>query len=610
METRRMSEPKKRPRVVAIVQARMGSTRLPGKVLRPIAGKPLLWHVVHRLRRCRTVEAIVIATSTDPRDDAILNFCRDERIDAIRGPEDNVLARFALAAERSGADVIVRVSADAPLLDAAFIDHLVEELIAKDGDYVLIEPGTLCAHDGVDPFSRRALNKLLSEAAQDPVAREHVTGYFKLHPDFVRIVHAAPFAPLAGKTARLTVDTPDDLAFIETLHERLNVKAGEASLSDLLLLLEREPHLVRINAHVRQKKLESEGGLALIRCDGGGMLGFGHVKRCLTLARALRDREGLGVLFALNGEEDAAQTIRQRGFETVVLPRTSQTTAFMSLVAEKRPDLLISDARTNLSRDMLTRIRQKIGILAVIDDNSDRRLAATHAYYPPAPQIEGLSWKGTHTAVRVGWEWALLGFDPARLPANPAVRNPARPTIVVSMGGSDPLELTRLVARALAKVTAPYRARFIIGPGFRNAPALAREVEGMSPAFEIVQGVDDLGAEFSGADLAIVTFGVTAYELGALGVPALYLALSDDHALSASSFEKCGMGAVLGLGRIIRADDIARLSWQLLQDQDRRRDMRAAGLTTIDGRAGERIASDLAQALAAIRGTRHVAASQ
>ncbi len=192
-----MNQPKKRPRVVAIVQARMGSTRLPGKVLRPIAGKPLLWHVVHRLRRCRTVDAIVIATSTNPRDDAILNFCRDERIDAIRGPEDNVLARFALAAERSNADVIVRVSADAPLLDAAFIDHLVEELIAKDGDYVLIEPGTLCAHDGVDPFSRRALDKLMREAAQDPVAREHVTGYFKLHPDFVRIVHAAPFAPLA-----------------------------------------------------------------------------------------------------------------------------------------------------------------------------------------------------------------------------------------------------------------------------------------------------------------------------------------------------------------------------------------------------------------------------
>ena len=596
-----MSDSPKRPRVVAIVQARMGSTRLPGKVLRPIAGKPLLWHVVHRLRRAASLDSILMATSTNPRDDAICTFCREEGIAFVRGPEDNVLARFALAAETSRADVIVRVSADSPLLDGAFIDHLVQALIAQDGDYVTLEPGALCAHEGVDPFSRRALDKLVAEAGFDPVAREHVTGYFKLHPEFARVVHAAPYEALARKGARLTIDTPDDLAFIETLHERLNVKAGEASLSDLLLLLEREPHLNQMNAHVRQKPLQAQGGLALIRCDGGGMLGFGHVKRCLTLARALRDREGMGVLFALNGEEDAAQTIRESGFETIVLPRTSQTNAFMSLVNAKKPDILIADARTNLSRDMLMRIRQKTGIVAVIDDGSDRRLAATHAYYPPVPQVENLSWKGAHTQLHVGWEWALLGFDPARLPVKPAFRNSERPNIVVSMGGSDPLELTRLTARALAKITAPFRARFVIGPGFRNGPGLSREIEALSPAFEIVQGVTDLGTEFSGADLALVTFGVTAYELAALGVPALYLALSDDHALSASSFEKAGMGTVMGLGRILRAEDIARSCWQLLHDEDRRRDMRAAGLTTIDGRAGNRIAADLVGALAELR---------
>jgi spore coat polysaccharide biosynthesis protein SpsF len=601
-----VSAPKKRPLVVAIVQARMGSTRLPGKVLRTIAGKPLLWHVVHRLGRCRTLDAIVIATSTNPRDDAIESFCREENIEIVRGPEDNVLARFALAAERTTADVIVRVSADAPFLDAGFIDHMVDALIAEAGDYVLIAPGELCAHEGVDPFSRRALDKLIREAADDPIAREHVTGYFKLHPDFVRIVHAAPDARLARKPQRLTVDTPDDLAFIETLHERLNAKAGEASLADLLLLLEREPHLAAMNAHVRQKTLEAQGGLALIRCDGGGMLGFGHVKRSLTLARALRDREGLGVLFALNGEEDAAKTIRAGGFETIVLPRTSQTTAFMTLVGDKKPDILIADVRTNLSRDMLARLATRIGVIATIDDGSDRRLAATHAYYPPVPQIENLSWKGAHTNVRIGWEWALLGFDPARLPPL-APRDSVRPTVVVSMGGSDPLDLTRLAARALMRITAPFRARFIIGPGFRNAPALTREIEALSPGFETVQGVNDLGAEFAAADLALVTFGVTAYELAALGVPALYFALSGDHALSASSFENAGMGMVLGLGRTLRADDIARATWQLLQDEERRHDMRAAGLTTMDGKAGERIAADLAQALAETRAARSAA---
>src|SRR5215471_4055274 len=92
------------PHVVAIVQARMGSTRLPGKVLRPIAGKPLIWHVVHRLKRCRTLHSIVIATSEDFRDDPIEWFCREEDIEVVRGPENNVLERFAIAAEKTQAD--------------------------------------------------------------------------------------------------------------------------------------------------------------------------------------------------------------------------------------------------------------------------------------------------------------------------------------------------------------------------------------------------------------------------------------------------------------------------------------------------------------------------
>src|SRR5579862_8420239 len=100
METRRMSAFVRRPRVVAIIQARMGSTRLPGKVLRPIAGKPLLWHIVHRLKASRLIGQIAIATTTNPLDEAIVQFGAAEGIAVLRGPEDDVLARFAHAAEQ------------------------------------------------------------------------------------------------------------------------------------------------------------------------------------------------------------------------------------------------------------------------------------------------------------------------------------------------------------------------------------------------------------------------------------------------------------------------------------------------------------------------------
>ncbi len=117
-------EPSDHLRIVAVIQARMGSTRLPGKVLKPIAGQPLLWHIVHRLRRSQFIEQIAIATSTNPRDDAIVEFGREHGVPVVRGPEDDVLARFARAAELLDADIIVRVSSDAPFVDAGFIDHL------------------------------------------------------------------------------------------------------------------------------------------------------------------------------------------------------------------------------------------------------------------------------------------------------------------------------------------------------------------------------------------------------------------------------------------------------------------------------------------------------
>ena len=155
-------------RIVAVIQARMGSTRLPGKVLKPVAGKPLLWHIIHRLKASHLIEDIAIATTTNPLDDAIVEFGAAEGVSVVRGPEDDVLARFARAAEQLDADIIVRVSSDAPFIDAGFVDHLIASMIEQDGDYVLMEDGVACAHEGVDPLTRRALDKLMMDASHDP----------------------------------------------------------------------------------------------------------------------------------------------------------------------------------------------------------------------------------------------------------------------------------------------------------------------------------------------------------------------------------------------------------------------------------------------------------
>jgi spore coat polysaccharide biosynthesis protein SpsF len=308
----------------------------------------------------------------------------------------------------------------------------------------------------------------------------------------------------------------------------------------------------------------------------------------------LRDREGIGAVFAVNGTDDACEPARRAGFDAVTL----DTHTLESLIDHHIPDLVLLDGREGPSRYELAKLAQRVRLIAVVDDASERRLAADLAYYPPVPQAEMLDWSSSRCEPRVGWEWALLGSSQAAVQQRPST---GRPVLLVTMGGSDPNGLTLRSARALAQLDPVFRARFVIGPGMEDRGRVARQIVRLHANFETIEGADDLATEFAGADLALAAFGVTAYELAAFGVPALYLCLTDDHALSASAFEQAGIGASLGVADEVSDADIARGVRALLHDAARRREMRAAGLMTIDGGGPARIAADLAKALVARR---------
>jgi spore coat polysaccharide biosynthesis protein SpsF len=336
--------------------------------------------------------------------------------------------------------------------------------------------------------------------------------------------------------------------------------------------------------HAWQRKIEDV--LTLIRCDGGQGLGYGHIRRCLMLACALRDRQGVGIVFVLDGDEGAAAKLRGAGFETIALPEQDHAAWLASLVETRKPSLIVADARRRLTEAELAGLAAKVAATVVLDDISDRRLAATHAYYTPLPQVAELSWKGSSCKVRIGWEWSLLGFDPARYGRNESRSGP--PELIVTMGGSDPKDFTRLALKAVAKLATPVKARFVIGPDFAEPRALANEIE--AAGFEVLHNVADLAAEFARADLALISFGVTAYEMAALGVPSLYLTLSEDHARSASAFCQAGIGDIVSPD----PDSIASTLNGLFVDRDRRQKMSEIGSALIDGKGAMRIAAELA----------------
>jgi spore coat polysaccharide biosynthesis protein SpsF len=344
------------------------------------------------------------------------------------------------------------------------------------------------------------------------------------------------------------------------------------------------------------------GGLALIYCNGGGPFGYGHVKRMTTLARALRDRNGIGAIFAVSGTSDALEPIRRAGFEAVSLPHY-EFAALSKLIETRAPDLLLVDCREGPTRAELAMLKPRVAFLVVIDDGDERRLAADRAYYPPVPQVETLEWSGSACTPRIGWQWSLLGLAHTSSKPRPAG---ARQTLLVTMGGSDPSGLTLRCAAALSKLDPVFRVRFVIGPGIADK-GVARAIARFSPNFETVEGASDLATEFASADVALAAFGVTAYELGAFGVPALYLSLTEDHALSASAFEKAGMGVSLGVAEKISDAIIVRAVKRLLADTAKRREMRAAGLLTLDGEGGSRVAADIAELVASRRATLKIA---
>jgi spore coat polysaccharide biosynthesis protein SpsF len=233
-----------------IVQARTGSTRLPAKVLRPLAGRPLLWHVIDRVRRARSADTVVVATTTNEADRPLMDLAREAGVEAFAGSEDNVLSRYIAAAESVGAETIVRVTSDCPLIDWNTIDDVV----------ALFRRGVL-DHAGLEGYPRGldtevvaldGLHRAHALSAAEPETREHVTLYMYRHPEAFRLGRLPAPPPLARPDWRLTVDEAADYELISAIYDELY--EGEAiDIREVVALLDGRPDLVALNAHVRQK---------------------------------------------------------------------------------------------------------------------------------------------------------------------------------------------------------------------------------------------------------------------------------------------------------------------------------------------------------------------
>lgn len=242
-------------KIIATIEARMTSSRLPGKVLKPILGRPILELLIDRLRLAHRLNDVVVATTTNPADDAIEALARRLGVGCYRGSEHDVLDRVLKAAKSANADVIVEVTGDCPLVDPGVVDQLVDCYLRNRFDYVA---NTLqrTFPRGLDTqvFSTCTLEEVF-RLTQDPADREHVSLYIYEHPERFSLHNVQSGLPEKHWQHRLTVDTPEDFALIETIFERLYPQNPAFTLHDVIDLLEREPELTEINQEIRQRAL-------------------------------------------------------------------------------------------------------------------------------------------------------------------------------------------------------------------------------------------------------------------------------------------------------------------------------------------------------------------
>jgi spore coat polysaccharide biosynthesis protein SpsF len=239
-------------RIVAIIQARMGSSRLPGKVLLDLAGEPMLARVVNRVRRAQFLDEVVIATTTEPADDPLATLCAARGWPCCRGSRDDVLDRYYRAAQEFGADIVVRITSDCPMIEPEVIDRVVRELLDRHPppDYAsnVLPRRTYPRGLDVEVFRFETL-KLMWQEDDNPAWREHVTQFLHHHPERFVIHDVLDDRDLSAM--RWTVDTPEDLEFVRLIYGAFG--HDHFSRHEVLALLEGQPQWLELNRGVQQK---------------------------------------------------------------------------------------------------------------------------------------------------------------------------------------------------------------------------------------------------------------------------------------------------------------------------------------------------------------------
>ncbi len=619
----------------------MGSSRLPGKVMKQICGTPMIGLLLHRLAKAASLDIIALATSSAPENVPLKEYVNGLGFDVFVGSEDDVLDRYYQAAQALGATRIVRITGDCPLVDPALVDTVVAELLAREVDYCNnVDPPTFPNGLDVEAFTFVALEDAWKRASAAR-HREHVTLYLRESKD----VNAAKVMCDSDNSAlRWTVDEPEDFEVVSGIFEHF-APQRDFSWRDVLSLNQQRPELFQANKGFkrnegsemtnaqklrrRAQRVMADGVSAhgeslsgkhvVFRAEGSDQIGAGHLARSLTLANQLR-REGAQVTFVCRERDGGLDyLVSEKGFEAIRLPRSTnhrqggpssiqpdwlgaswsddadETRRVLSAM-NSRPDWLVVDsygidARWELALKGSSEWMLTIDDLANRDHDCDMLLDQNLVagfrtrYRERAPNVRRLL---------LGPRFALIGAEYGEFGDLGSDHSGRVRRVLVYFGAGDANNMLGRVLAILNDVPDPeLRVDAVVSPSTPFLSHVSEQAEA-DDRVTLHKGVPSLAALMAEADLAIGAGGATTWERLCMGLPSAVVTLADNQRPIAEHLDSLGLAVWLGDEDRLEDEDLRSRIHELLQAEvDAELPRRCASI--VDGYGARRVSRAMSE---------------
>lgn len=576
-----------------IVQARLGSSRLPGKILQKLGERTVLAHDIERLKRVAGADVVVIATTDSPKDDAVAEAARTYGAVVFRGDEQDVLSRYLGAARLVDADVIMRVTSDCPLIDPEICGAVLALRARTKADYAANNMPRLFPH-GLDceAFTRDALERAAREAVS-PYDREHVTPWLRRQPGLHRANLVGPGWP--ANQQRWTLDFPEDLTFFQGVFAALP-QHRIPTWQEVLSLLGKRPDLLAPNlAHRVAPAMASDphAPIAVFHFAAHKVIGSGHAMRCNTLQSRL---EALG--WRCHWAIDAATaeflgaTVPPGALLRLAAATPQEQAAEIRAAVGRCEMLVIDHYETPVAFAQAARAFTKR--IVYFDDLANRAMEAD-AVINPTPGFSPADYTAHNRAdarYLLGPNYALLRqqFAAHRQETRAPTKEVGR--VLVAFGGVDPLDGTGLaldVLRGFPEIAIDV----VLGGGAPHLAQVTAKVAALGSRARLLTDVADMAGIMAAADLVIGAPGTSTWERGCLGLPSLLIGIAENQRANAAIVAETGAGSVAGFltteDSAAVGDALATQLRALVSDAAQRQQMAIAARALCDGRGTQRI---------------------